>query len=501
MREEFAEKLNTFKEYMRDIEYLNSAISALYWDARVSIPKKGVPYRGEVLGYLSSEMYKRQTSQTIKSFIDYFQSCEDKDDVTRAMADRAKREYDRSMKIPEDRFRAYVIAVSESEAAWEHAKDKADFSVFKHHLEKLIAFNREFIDYWGYEESKYDKLLDYYEPGITAKKLDVVFAELKEAIVALIDRIKASSRKPNNEFLRSDYPIDAQRKLCDSVLKSMGYDFDAGRVDVSVHPFTATLGNNDVRITTHYYIKEFQSALFSSIHEGGHAIYEQNISEKLTGTMLKTGASMGIHESQSRLYENIIGRSRAFWTYFYPEAQELFPQFKPISLDAFYKGINAVKPSLIRIEADELTYSLHIIIRYELEKAIFNGDVSAEELPALWNEKYKEYLGVEPQNDAEGILQDMHWSSGNFGYFPSYALGNLYGAQFMHTLNKQMPDIAQRVAKGDLMSLNDWLKKNIHQYGSVYLPEELIKKVTGEELTAKYFIDYLNNKYSDIYGL
>lgn len=501
MREEFAEKLNAFKEYMKDIEYLNSALSALYWDARVSIPKNGMPYRGEVLGFLSAEMYKRQTSQTIKSFIDCFLNNEEGDDITRAMADRAKREYDRSMLIPEERYRAYVIAASDSEAAWEQAKEKADFSMFKPHLEKLIAFNREFIDYWGYDESKYDKLLDFYEPGITVKKLDVIFAELKEAIIALLDKIKSSSNKPDNAFLRSDYPLDAQRKLCDSVLKRMGYDFDAGRVDVSIHPFTATLGNNDVRITTHYYIKEFQSALFSSIHEGGHAIYEQNISEKLTGTMLRTGASMGIHESQSRLYENIIGRSRAFWTYFYPETQELFPQFKPISVDAFYKGINVVQPSLIRIEADELTYSLHIIIRYELEKAIFNGDVSIDDLPALWNKKYKEYLGVEPKNDAEGILQDMHWSSGNFGYFPSYALGNLYGAQFMHTLNAQMPDIAQRIVKGDLMSLNDWLKNNIHRHGAVYLPEELIKKVTGETLTAKYFIDYLNEKYSNIYRL
>jgi carboxypeptidase Taq len=501
MSQEFTKQLKAFKEYMSDVEYLNSALSTLYWDARVSIPKKGMPYRGEVLGFLSSEMYKRQTSKMMKEFIDYFINNEEADDITKAMADRAKKEYDRSMLIPEERYRAYVIAVSDSEAAWEHAKEKADFSVFQPHLKKLISFNREFIGYWGYEDSKYDKLLDYYEPGITVKELDVIFAELKDAIIALLDRIKSSSSKPSNAFLKSDYPIDAQRKLCDAVLKNMGYDLEAGRVDVSVHPFTATLGHNDVRITTHYYEKEFQSALFSSIHEGGHAIYEQNISEELTGMMLKTGASMGIHESQSRLYENIIGRSRAFWTYFYPETQQLFPQFKTVPLDIFYKGINVVQPSLIRIEADELTYSLHIIIRYELEKAIFNGDVSAEELPALWNKKYKEYLGVEPQNDAEGILQDMHWSSGNFGYFPSYALGNLYGAQFMHALKKNMPDIAQRIAKGDLLSLNEWLKKNIHQHGAVYLPEELIEKVTGEKLTATYFIDYLNDKYRDIYGL
>lgn len=495
------EKLNSFNLYMKDIEYLNSAVSTLYWDSRVSMPKKGAPYRGEILGFLSTEMYKRQTSQTIKDYIDYFIDLKDADDTVKAMADRAKREYDRSTLIPEDRYREYVIACSDSESAWETAKDKSDYSIFKPHLEKLIAFNREFIGYWGFQNSRYDKLLDIYEPGITVKKLDVTFAELRDAIIDLLDRIKSRGRKTDNQFLHSDYPLDAQQKLCRSVLEKMGYDFNAGRLDVSVHPFTDTLGAQDVRITTHYYEKEFQSALFSCIHEGGHAIYEQNISEDLLGTMLKTGTSMGIHESQSRLYENIIGRSRAFWAYFYPETQACFPQFNDIALDTFYKAINQVRPSLIRIESDELTYSLHIIIRYELEKAIFDGDAGLNELPILWNKKYREYLGVEPKNDAEGILQDMHWSSGNFGYFPSYALGNLYGAQFIHKLKEDMPDCERRIEGGELLSLNGWLKEHIHRHGAVYLPEELIRRVTGEELTAKYYIDYLNQKYGDIYGL
>ncbi len=501
MNDERSEKLSGFKSYMKDIELLNSAVSTLYWDSRVSMPKKGAPYRGEILGFLSTEMYKRQTSPQIKEFIDYFTEHHGSDDVVRAMADRAKREYDRSTLIPEDRYREYVIASSVSESAWETAKEKSDYALFKPHLDKLIGFNREFIGYWGFKDSRYDRLLDIYEPGVTVKKLDVIFSELRDAIIALLDRIRSGGKKTDNDFLHSDYPFDAQQKLCRSVLEKMGYDFGAGRLDVSVHPFTDTLGHNDVRITTHYYIKEFQSALFSCIHEGGHAIYEQNISDKLLGTMLKTGTSMGIHESQSRLYENIIGRSRAFWTYFYPEAQVCFPQFKPVPLDTFYKAINQVRPSLIRIESDELTYSLHIIIRYELEKAIFDGDAGVNELQVLWNKKYKEYLGVEPKSDAEGILQDMHWSSGNFGYFPSYALGNLYGAQFIHKLKKDMPDFERRIEGGDLMSLNKWLKDNIHQYGSVYLPGELLKRVTGEELTAKYYIDYLNEKYSDIYGL
>jgi carboxypeptidase Taq len=500
MNKDFNTQLNEFKAYLKDVEYLNAAIAALYWDSRTYIPRKGVEYRGEVLGYLSGELYKKQTSDTMKGFIDAFSALPDADDVTKAMADRAKREYDRSMKIPEDRYRAYVVAVSAAEAAWEDAKEKSDYALFKPHLEKLIGFNREFVEYWGYESSKYDKLLDYYEPGITTAKLDAVFGEVRDAIVALLDKIKAKP-KPDDQFMKSAFPEEAQARFSHHVLEKMGYDFGAGRLDVSVHPFTITMGMNDVRITTHYYENELRSALYSSIHEGGHAIYEQNIDHALAGTMLMTGASMGIHESQSRFYENLIGRSRAFWECFYPEAQKEFPQLTSVPMEAFYKAVNAVQPSLIRIESDELTYSLHIIIRYELEKAIFDGGANVDELPALWSAKYKEYLGVEPKNDGEGILQDTHWSGGNFGYFPSYALGNLYGAQFLHTMKKDVPYLEQCIAAGDLMCINSWLKEHVHKYGAVYLPEELIQKVTGQPLTAKYFIEYLNGKYADIYGI
>ena len=493
-------RLDAFKGYLKDIEFLNSAIGALYWDSRVNIPRKGVAYRGEVLGYLSAELYRKQTSDTMKAFIDEFSALADADDVTRAMADRAKREYDRSMKIPEERYRAYVVAVSAAESAWEEAKGKADYAMFKPHLETLIGFNREFAEYWGAGAQKYDKLLDYYEPGATTATLDAVFGEVRDAIVALLNKIKTKP-KPDDSFLKSVFPVDAQARFSHHVLEKMGYDFEAGRLDVSVHPFTITMGLDDVRITTHYYENELRSALYSSIHEGGHAIYEQNIDPALAGTMLMTGASMGIHESQSRLYENLVGRSRAFWEYFYPEAQKAFPQLANVPLESFYKAVNSVQPSLIRIEADELTYSLHIIIRYEMEKAIFDGGAEIDDLPALWNAKYKEYLGVEPKNDGEGILQDTHWSGGNFGYFPSYALGNLYGAQFLHTMKRDVPDMKRRIASGDLECVNAWFKENVHRHGAVYLPAELIQKVTGEPLTARYFIDYLNAKYADVYGL
>lgn len=501
MSEDFGKKLADFKEYLKDIEYLNSANAVLYWDARVNIPKKGAAFRGDVLGYLSNQLYKLQTSAALKEYVDYFTNNDNNDDVIRAMVDKQKREYDRTMKIPEKRFREYVVAASNAEAAWEEAKAKSDYSLFKPHLQKLIDFNREFIEYWGYENGKYNILLDYFEPGITSEKIDKVFGELKNAIVSLLDKIKGSSVKPDSSFFNQSFAAADQKGFSEFVLKKMGFDFEAGRLDVSVHPFTTSFDNKDVRITTNYKEKEFRTALFGSIHEGGHAIYEQNIPDELKGTMLAGGVSMGIHESQSRFYENILGRSKPFWLFFFPEAKKRFAQFSNVTADDFYRGVNDVKPSLIRIEADELTYSLHIIIRYEIEKAIFEDGVNADELPALWNKKYKDYLGVEPKNDAEGILQDVHWSSGNFGYFPSYALGNLYGAQFLNILRKDIPDLDKRIEQGDLEVIHSWLKEHIHKHGSVYKPEELIKKVTGEKLNAKYYIDYITAKFSSIYGL
>ncbi|MDI6618373.1 MAG: carboxypeptidase M32 [Clostridiales bacterium] len=501
MKEDFKARLDEFKEYLKNIEYLQSASSVLYWDMRVGIPKKAIPYRGEVLSYLSGEEYKLETSLKMKEFIDYFESCRDLDDITKAMVRNAKKNYERTMKIPEKRYKEYTIEQAASEAAWEDAKAKSDYSIFKPHLKKMIDFNKEFIGYWGYRNSKYDTLLDFYEPGITVGKLDKTFGELKRAIVSLLDRIQKSGVKPDCGMFHKKFTKGRQESFSKYVMAKMGFDFDEGRVDESVHPFTINFDNRDVRITTHYYENEFRSALFSCIHEGGHAIYEQDIPDSLKGTMLACGASMGLHESQSRFYENIIGRSRAFWTYFYPEVKRRFPEFKDVTLDEFYKGINAVSPSLVRTEADELTYSLHIIIRYEIEKKIFDDEVDVDELPSVWNKKYKEYMGIEPENDDEGILQDMHWSGGSFGYFPSYALGNLYGAQFLSKMEKDIPDLYKEIERGNLDIVHQWLKENIHKYGSVYKPAELLKKATGEELTAKYFIDYLNKKYSEIYNL
>lgn len=501
MNKEAQEKLTEFKEYVSKIEYLSSACAVLGWDIEVYIPDKGVPYRSEVLGYLSGEAYKLQTSDKMKEFIDYFMKVEDMDHVTQAMVENAKKQYEETKKIPEDRYIEYCILTSNAGSVWQKAKLSSDYSLFKPYLEKIINFNKEFIGYWGHKECKYDTLLDLYEPGITVKKLDSVFGELRDAIVTLLEKIQASGVKIDDSCFKKKFTRDRQEKICHFILEKMGFDFGAGRVDESEHPFTTQFCNKDVRITNHYYENDIRSAMFSAIHEGGHALYEQDIPDDLKGTMLGHGVSMGVHESQSRFYENILGRSKEFWTYFYPEIQKEFPEFDGISIDEFYRGINIVQPSLIRTESDELTYSIHIIIRYEIEKAFINGEVDVDKLPELWNDKYEEYLGVRPSNDAEGILQDMHWGGGSIGYFPSYALGNLYGAQFLHKMEQDIPDLHARIEKGELNVVHDFLKENIHKYGCEYKPTELIKKVTGEELTAKYFIDYLNKKYSDIYNL
>lgn len=501
MEKSVQEKVQAFREYLKKLEYLRSAVSVLYWDMRVGIPKKGIPYRSEVVGYLSTEAYKLETSEEVKGYLDYFSGIEGLDKVTSSMVENVRKNYEKTKKIPEDRYREYVILTSEAESKWEEAKTSSDFNLFKPYLEKIVDFQKELTGYWGYEGNKYNTLLDLYEPGFTVEKLDGVFGELRDGIVELLNKIKASGNSPDTSVLEGFYSKESQEELAINMLKKIGYDFDAGRMDESIHPFTIEFSNKDVRITTNYYENDFTSALFSCIHEGGHGIYEQNISDELIGTTLGSGVSMGIHESQSRFYENILGRSREFWKHFYPEIAQAYPHFKNVDFEDFYRAINNVKPSLIRTDADELTYSLHIIIRYEIEKALINDEIKVEDLPGVWNEKYREYLGVVPENDGVGVLQDVHWSGGMFGYFPSYALGNLYGAQFYNTMKKEIPDMSEQVEKGEFSAIKAWLGEHIHKHGSVYKPSELIKMATGEELSAKYFLEYLNKKYEEVYNI
>jgi carboxypeptidase Taq len=341
-----------------------------------------------------------------------------------------------------------------------------------------------------------------YEPGMTVEKLDKLFADVREQLVPLVSAIQQSNNVPDTSFLKQSFDVAEQKKFSKFILNELGYDFEAGRLDESVHPFATGLNPGDVRITTRYLPEDVTSALFGTIHECGHALYEQNISKELIGTPLCTGTSMGIHESQSRFWENMIGRSRPFWHRYYPKLQELYPdRLGNVPVEMFYKAINTVQPSLIRIEADELTYNLHIMIRYEIEKALFDGSLGVADLPAYWNAKYKEYLGVEPPNDGEGVLQDVHWSGGAFGYFPSYSLGNMYSAQFRRTIEKELGDLDDLTANGRFAELKDWLVERIYRYGKLQTPHEIVTRVTGEPLNPQYLIEYLSAKYGEIYGL
>ncbi|WP_291652339.1 carboxypeptidase M32 [Clostridium sp.] len=496
------EKIEELKNYLSEYEKLVQAMSLVYWDMRTNMPTKAGESRSKVLEYLSGESFKMVTSSKVEDFINDLSKYKNEMNHTEArMLQELERNYNETKKIPQDRYVAFVGVCSNSELAWEKAKDANDFEIFKPHLEKVVEFQKEFINYWGFKIDKYDTLLDKYELGLTTEKLDKIFADLRDGIIEVLNNVKASNKKINRDFLYGNFDIKKQKDLSVYILNKIGFDLEAGRLDESIHPFTTNFGNKDVRLTTNYHEDEFTSALFSTIHEGGHGIYEQNISDDLEGTGLQTGASMAIHESQSRFYENILGRSKEFCSYLLPIAKEYFEDFKDVTLDEFYNAMNYVETSLIRTEADELTYGLHIIIRYEIEKELINGRIKVEELKELWNKKYKEYLGVEPKNDSEGILQDMHWSDGSFGYFPSYALGNLYGAQMFHKLLEEKPNIMEEVKKGNFTEIFTWLKEKVHVHGFLYTPEELIKNITGEELNPKYFIDYLKNKYYKIYNV
>ena len=494
-----------FLEFVKKMTSYNEAISLMFWDLRTGAPKNGVEQRSEVIGMLSSEVFKMSTSEEMAAYIAKFSNKEAREqltEVTRKTIAECKKEYDRNKKVPAEEYKEYVILQSKAESVWEKAKEASDFTMFQPYLEKLVAFNKKFIDYWGYKGNKYNSLLDMYEPGITVEILDDVFGQLRDHIVPLVKAIAESNDQPETTFLFKEFPKEKQRNFSLVLLKEMGYNFDSGRLDETVHPFAIGLSPGDVRVTTKYDENDFRTAVFGTIHEGGHALYEQNLSEELIGTPLCTGTSMGIHESQSLFYENFVGRNLSYWKRNYDRLKQYSNgQFDAVSLEDFYRAINESKPSLIRIEADELTYPLHIMIRYEIEKGLFNDEIEVKDLPSIWNEKYMEYLGITPENDARGVLQDVHWSGGSFGYFPSYALGYMYAAQFKNTMIKDLPDFDDLLATGDLHPIKSWLTENVHQYGKMKKPLEIIKEVTGEGLNATYLIKYLEDKYRNAYRL
>lgn len=493
-----------FIDYVKKTKHYDEALSVLYWDMRTGAPKKGLDQRAAVIGTLAAQSFEQSTAPEVGDMLTALEAKKDElPYITQRLVEEVRKEYDLNKKIPAAEFERFTIEKAQSEAAWEQAKEADDFSIFLPHLEKMIAWKKKFITYWGEKNgSAYNTLLDQFEPGMTTAILDDVFGQVRAVIAPLVKQIVDKGVQPNTDMLFQPFPKDGQREVSLEILRRLGYDFEAGRLDETVHPFMIELNRNDIRVTTKYDEHDFRSAVFGVIHECGHALYEQNIDEALTGLPLCTGTSMGMHESQSLFYENFIGRNESFWKHNFPLLQQHSPaQFGHVAVEDFLKAINFAKPSLIRIEADELTYVLHIMVRYELERDLFNGSLAAKDLPQRWNDLYEDYLGIRPTSDAQGVLQDMHWSDGSFGYFPSYALGYMYAAQWKHAMDKDIENFDALCEAGNLTPIREWLTEKVHRHGALKKPFELLQEGTGEGLNPTYLTTYLQEKYTRLYEL
>lgn len=478
----------------------------LQWDQETYLPPAAVEERADQLADLEGIAHERAVDPRIGRLLHLLGSSSENPlgderlpHGERCFLRAMRRDYDRKTKLPHSFVVEKARAEGLSQAAWVAARRKNDFSAFEPHLRTMVAYSKRKAEYWGFSNCQYDGLLDEYEPGMNIDRLEGLFSPLARGLTSLLKKI-AARPQPDSEFLNRKYSIADQKAFCDSIMDSLGYDRNRGRLDVSAHPFTTSLGSDDVRITTRYFPTNVLSGLFSVIHETGHALYELGFDSSFKGTRLADGASMGIHESQSRLWENLIGRSRPFWLFFFPALKKAFSEaLIDVDVDRFYRAVNAVSPSLIRVDADEVSYSLHIILRFNLERKLFSGELDVSDLPSAWRSEMKSLFGVENETDADGVLQDVHWSMGAFGYFPSYALGNLYSAQFFNALKRDSPTAVSRMEHGDFSAVADWLRTKIHRLGRSVLPEELLGSVCGEPLSPAPFLAYLEAKYSALY--
>jgi carboxypeptidase Taq len=498
--------INKLKKIGEELTSLAHIIELLHWDQETKIPKNGAIERANQIAYLSELYHKKSTSDEIKklfneiNFIDEDLIDNEKYSVVdRAFLKRFYREVNRERKLPTNLVVQLAKETSLAQAVWHEARVKKDFNIFAPSLKKIVDILKEKADKIGFKTHPYDALLDEYEPFMNSENVKNIFKPLQMGLTEILKKIRTSN-SIDTQFLSQNFSVKKQDEFGRTVLKDMGYFNDSGRLDISAHPFTVTLGANDVRITTRYDEASLFSGLFSDIHEGGHALYELGFSKNIQGNILATATSLGIHESQSRMWENQIGRSYKFWEFYYPKLKKLFKnELKDVDLYDFYRAVNNVSSSLIRVEADEVTYNLHIILRFEIEMLLINGDIEVKDLPEIWNDKTEQYLGIIPVNDSEGVLQDVHWASGLIGYFPTYALGNIYAAQFYNKIKNEINDIEKEISKGKFNEILRWLRNNIHSFGSMYSAEELCKKVTGETLNSKYFLNYIDDKYKKIY--
>ena len=500
--------------YMAEVNDVLNAISVLNWDARTQMPVGGTESRGKQLATLSAIAQERLTADRLQSLLDRADretSGLTADSVQRRSLEAVREASDVFRRTPPELTRALANLRSVAGKTWAEAKASNNFAHFAPDLEKMFALNRQFASAIGYTEHPYDAMLSLYEPGMTASRLQILFAGLRARVVPLLRQIVDSGRVPRHDFLRREYPIDLQKQFALEVAQSFGFDITRGRLDESLHPFEISFTRGDVRMTTRYNPHFLPTALFGVLHESGHAIYEQNVAPELTRTALTSdlkgmyavgGVSFGAHESQSRLWENIVGRSRSFWQHWFPRLQTVFPhQLSGVGSEEFYRTVNTVQPSLIRVEADEVTYNLHIMVRVEIEMGLMDGSMNVSDLPDIWNQKMREYLGVTPPDDARGVLQDIHWSHSNIGSFPCYTIGNIMASQLFEAAGQQIVGLEGALGQGEYAPLREWLTQHVYRYGRRFSPDELLHKATGRTLDAEPYLAYLEGKFRELYGL
>ncbi|HLE78521.1 MAG TPA: carboxypeptidase M32 [bacterium] len=493
------------KQHLHPIADLAAAAALLAWDQETYLPPDGAEGRANQLATLARLIHQRFVSAETKQVLEAAEGAAgafDPDSDEAGLLRITRRDFDKITKLPTEFVAERARARAISTQVWREARPKNDFVTFRPHLEAMVDFARREAEYLGYTDHPYDALLDNYEPGMTAKDVRTLFARLREVTVPFVRAIAQRGPVVDAAFLSQDYDEAGQERFGLDVAQAFGYDLRRGRLDRSPHPFASGFGQKDVRITTRYNRQDPMSAIFGIFHEAGHAMYEQGVSPALERTPLSRGTSLGVHESQSRMWENLVGRSRSFWSHYLPRLQQVFPQqLRGIDVQTFYRAVNIVRPELIRVEADEVTYNLHIMLRFDLELALLEGTVTAADLPAAWNAKMQEYLGIVPPDDRDGVMQDIHWSGGSIGYFPTYTLGNVISVQLFDAAVRANPSIPGEIGGGEFGTLLGWLREHVHRHGRKFFAKDLITRATGAELSPESYLAYLQQKFGEIYGL
>jgi carboxypeptidase Taq len=497
-------KLAKLRSILAEVSDLYQTVALLGWDQQTHMPPGSAEGRGYQLSTLETHAHLKFTSPEVGALLDELEPYAgqlDPDSDDARLIKVTRRVYDKQTKIPPELVSELAKATAIAHQVWAEARGANNFAMFQPHAEKIFDLRRQYAGLFAPYEHIYDPLLDDFEPGLKTREVRAIFDRLRPQQVALVQEI-AARPQVDASFLYQYFDEKKQWDFGVKVISQFGYDWRRGRQDKSAHPFTQSIGLQDVRITTRVNSDYLNTALFGTMHEAGHALYELGIDPALARSPLASGASLAVHESQSRMWENLVGRSFPFWEHFYPSLQDVFPaQLKNISLDRFYRGVNCVRPSFIRVEADEATYNLHIMLRLEIEIAVIEGSLLVKDLPEAWNARMQEYLGVVPKNDAEGVLQDVHWSGGMIGYFSTYALGNLVSAQLWECINRDIPDLPDQIRLGQFSGLLSWLRERIHRHGAKFEPQELVQRVTGSKIDPEAYVRYLKAKYGEIYGI